>query len=182
MIELRRPMSVATWTYQMVKHGKTTHYLVCTSTQRIRTLQHDPGVFCWVSRGKQTHEQSSFHHPQKPCGTRSPSRSPALPLCFPAARPRWTVKSNPGPHWTTHELWSQYVSICLLRHGFLGEMGLYWLYDANCNIWERYIWLNDVRSFFCFTSLKPWRTRKTTLKQQRFRGEVSGGITWYKHS
>jgi hypothetical protein len=44
MIELRRPMSVATWTYQMVKHGKTTHYLVCTSTQRIRTLQHDPGV------------------------------------------------------------------------------------------------------------------------------------------
>lgn len=51
MIELRRPMSVATWTYQMVKHGKTNHktWYARIYTTNLRTLQHDPRRF-WLSQ------------------------------------------------------------------------------------------------------------------------------------
>ena len=147
--------------------------------------------------------------PKKPPAASHPwprSRSPALPLCFPASRPRWGKLGKPSKTLgqTARISWEQiptpapieqpmnygpsmskYVYYGMVSWGGWDSINLY---DANCNIWKRYIWLNDVRSVFLIHQSETLKnTAFTTLKQQRFRGEVSGfdlpdGITWYKHS
>ena len=144
--------------------------------------------------------QSPKKHPA-PSHPRSPSKSPALPLCFPASRPGWGKLGKPSKtlRQTARISWEQIPTPAPIEQpmNYGPSMSKYVYYGmVSWGGWD-YIdymmltaifgkdisgWMMSVL-FFCFTSLKPCRKRKTTLKQQQFRGEVSGfdlpdGITW----